>query len=313
MSVSPRPAEKSARNEAERLLARLEWTVVRRLDGLLQGDYRTLFRGLGLDFADLREYQLHDDVRHIDWNVTARTQVTHVRIYNEDRDLTAWFLLDLSPSVDVGSGERDKREALTEFVGVVARLLVHHGNKVGAILFDGVSEHVVPPRAGRKQVTYLLEKIMTHPRRLRAPQTDLGAYLKRAGAALKRRAAVFVVSDFVSLAGWEQPLANLNQRHEAVAVRLVDPMEQGLPDIGLLAFQDAETGEQVFVDTTDPGFRRRFADLAEQWEEAIVGGFMRAGVDALELSTADDLLEAILRFAQMRGHGVGRRRLEVAS
>jgi uncharacterized protein (DUF58 family) len=187
-------------------------------------------------------------------------------------------------------------------------LLVHHGNKIGAILFDGVTEHVIPPRAGRRQVTYLIEKIMTHPRRLRAPQTDLGAFLKRAGSAIRRRSVMFVVSDFISLAGWEHPLAGLNQRHEAVAVRLVDPMEQGLPDIGLLAFQDAETGEQLFVDTTDPAFRRRFADLAGQWEEAIVGSFMRAGVDALELSTADDLLDAILRFAEMRGAGVRRQR-----
>jgi uncharacterized protein (DUF58 family) len=314
MSASPRSADQSrGKGRAERLLARLEWTVVRRLDGLLQGDYRTLFRGLGLDFADLREYQLHDDIRHIDWNVTARTQVTHVRVYNEDRDLTAWFLLDLSPSVDTGSGERDKREALTEFVGVIARLLVHHGNKVGAILFDGVNEHLIPPRTGRKQVTYLLEKVMTHPRRLRAPQTDLGPFLKRAGSALKRRSVVFVVSDFVSRAGWEHPLAGISQRHEAVAVRLVDPIEQGLPDIGLIAFEDAESGEQVFVDTTDPGFRRRFTAIAQQWDEAIVGGFMRAGVDALELSTADDLLDAILRFADMRGAGVRRQRLGVVA
>lgn len=309
MSELPRPAK----GAAEKLLARLEWTVVRRLDGLLQGDYRTLFRGLGLDFADLREYQFHDDIRHIDWNVTARTQVTHVRVYNEDRDLTAWFLLDLSPSVDVGSGERSKREALTEFVGVMARLLVHHGNKVGAILFDGVTEHIIPPRAGRRQVMYLLDKIMTHPRRLRAPQTDLGQFLIRAGATLRRRSAVFVVSDFISRPGWEQPLTGLNQRHEAVAVRLVDPIEIGMPDIGLLAFEDAETGEQLFVDTTDAGFRRRFAALAKDWEEAIVGGFLRAGTDALELSTADDLLDAILRFAEMRGAGVRRQRLGVVA
>jgi uncharacterized protein (DUF58 family) len=292
-----------SQQQAEKLLSRLEWTVVRKLDGLLQGDYRTLFRGMGLDFADLREYQLHDDIRHIDWNVTARTQVTHVRVYNEDRDVTAWFLLDLSPSVDIGSGDRTKREVLTEFVGVMARLLIHHGNKVGAILFDGVNELMIPPRAGRRQVTYLLDKIMTHPRRLRAPATDIGDFLKRAGGALKRRSVVFVISDFVSQPGWERMLTAIGQRHEALGVRLIDPIEMGLPDIGLLAFQDAETGEQVFVDTTDPGFRRRFAALAGEWEEAIVGGFMTAGVDALELSTADDLLDAILRFAAMRGTG----------
>lgn len=299
MSALPRRAE----GAAETLLARLEWTVVRRLDGLLQGDYRTLFRGMGLDFADLREYQFNDDIRHIDWNVTARTEVPHVRVYNEDRDITAWFLLDLSPSVDVGSGERDKRQALTEFVGVMARLLVHHGNKVGAILFDGVTELVIPPRAGRRQVMYLLDKIMAHPRRLRAPQTDLGQFLKRAGGAIKRRAVVFAVSDFVSRPGWEAPLTAISQRHETIAVRLTDPMELGLPDMGVLAFQDAETGEQLFVDTTDRGFRQRFSALAEQWEAAILGGFQMAGVDALELATTDNLLDAILRFAAMRGAG----------
>src|SRR3569833_4708073 len=122
---------------ASALLKRLEWTVIRRLDGLLLGDYRTLFRGFGIDLADLREYQTYDDVRHIDWNVTARTQVPHVRVYNEDREVTAWFLCDLSPSVDFGSTEVSKRAVLTEFVAVLARLLSWQGNKVGAILHDG--------------------------------------------------------------------------------------------------------------------------------------------------------------------------------
>jgi uncharacterized protein (DUF58 family) len=297
MSASPR--------QTEALLRRLEWTVVRRLDGLLQGDYRTLFRGAGLDFADLREYQVYDDVRHIDWNVTARTEVPHVRIYNEDRDVTAWFLLDLSPSVDFGSGDKDKRQVLTEFVGVMARLFIHHGNKVGAILFDGVDQHLIPARGERRHVMYLMDKILAHPRRLRAPTTDLALFFRRAGAALKRRSVVFAVSDFVSQPGWEAPLSMLSRRHETVAVRLVDPLEQALPDIGVLAFEDAETGEQLFVDTTDAGFRQRFAAGAQEWEEQIVAGLALAGVDTLELSTADDLLDAILRFSAMRKAGAG--------
>lgn len=286
--------------QADRLLTRLEWTVVRRLDGLLQGDYRTLFRGVGLDFADLREYQMHDDVRHIDWNVTARTQTTHVRVYNEDREVTAWFLLDLSPSVDFGSGTQTKRQMLLEFVGVVARLLSHQGNKVGAILFDGLSELLVPPRVGRRQVLHMLDKVMAHPRLLRTPDADLGAFLKRAGSSIKRRSVVFVVSDFISQPGWEAGLAALNQRHEVVAVRLIDPLERNLPDIGMVPFQDAESGEQIFVDTTDAGFRRRFAAASAAWEDAMMDAFGRAGTDALELSTDDDLLDAVLRFAGMR-------------
>lgn len=286
--------------QAEATLRRLEWTVIRKLDGQLQGDYRTLFRGFGLDFADLREYQAYDDVRHIDWNVTARTEVPHVRVYNEDREVTAWFLLDLSPSVDFGSGEVNKRQMLTEFAAVVMRLVTRQGNKVGVILFNGVTDFVVPPGSGRRHVLYILDKIFTHPRLLRSPQTDIGAFLGRAQSVIKRRSLIFIVSDYISQPGWERGLFLLNQRHEGIAVRLVDPLESALPDIGLLAFQDAESGEQLFVDTSDRGFRQRFAREAERTEETLMDAFAEAGMDVLELSTGDDLVDAILRFANLR-------------
>jgi len=274
--------------------------VIRRLDGLLQGDYRTLFRGFGLDLADLREYQVFDDVRHIDWNVTARTQIPHVRVYNEDREVTAWFFLDLSPSVDFGSGEISKRQMLAEFTAVLARLLTRQGNRVGAVLFDGVKETLLPPRSGRGQVLYMLDRILNCPRQPRTPQTDLGAALGRTLAAVRRRSLFFVVSDFVSTPGWDRVLSWLGQRHEGIVVRLTDPLDMLLPDIGLVAFQDAETGEQVMIDTNDRGFRRRFIAAAERNEEALMAGFSRAGMDVLELSTGDDLLDAILRFSGLR-------------
>jgi len=292
MSASPRQAEK--------LLGRLEWTVIRRLDGLLQGDYRTLFRGFGLDFADLREYQAYDDVRHIDWNVTARTEVPHVRIYNEDRDVTAWFLLDLSPSVDFGSTEVTKRQILTEFTATIARLLTRQGNKVGAILFDGMNDYVIPPRTGRRHVLHLLDKIFANPRLLRSPETDLNAFLGRALSVIGRRSICFVVSDFISKPGWERGLSHLSQRHEGIAVRLLDPMDMALPDMGMLVFQDAESGEQLFVDTVDPRFRKRFVEAAARNEEAMMDAFAAAGLDVLELATTDDLVDAVLRFANMR-------------
>jgi len=294
--------------QAEAILGRLEWSVIRRLDGLLQGDYRTLFRGFGLDLADLREYQPYDDVRHIDWNVTARTQVPHVRVYNEDREVTAWFLLDLSPSVDFGSGEITKREILAEFTAVLARLLTRQGNKVGVILYDGVSDFVVPPRSGRRHVLHLLDRIESHPRLRRAPETDLGAFLGRGLGMIRRRSLVFLVSDFISRPGWERRLGLLNQRHETIAVRLVDPLEMALPDIGMLMFEDAETGEQMMVDTNDRGFRRRFVAEAEAAENALMEALGKAGVDVLELSTGDDLVDAILRFSDLRrmqGRGSG--------
>src|SRR4051812_41325105 len=182
----------------EAVLRRLDWKVLRRLDGLLHGSYRTLFRGQGLDLADLREYQPHDDVRHIDWNVTARLQETYVRQFNEDRDVTGWFLLDMSPSVDFGSGAT-KRSVLTDFVTVLARVLTRHGNPVGAIFYSHGVDLVIPPRADRRHVLHLLNSMMHRPARQKGGATDLGELLTMAATVIRRRALVFVVSDFISL------------------------------------------------------------------------------------------------------------------
>jgi len=285
---------------AEHVLRRLEWTVIRRLDGLLQGDYRTLLRGAGLDLADLREYQHHDDVRHIDWNVTARLQIPHVRVFTEDREMAAWFLLDLSPSVDFGSGDQRKRHVSAEFVAVLARLLTRHGNRVGALLYGSGVDTMIPTRGGRRHVLHLLHSIQARPAATESGTTRLTDLLASAASLIKRRSTIFVVSDFISEPGWERPLALLAQRHEVVAVRVLDPLELDIPDLGLLTIRDSETGEQLLVDTHDAGFRKRFARIAAQREAELREGFTRASVDALELSTDGDLVDAIVRFAEMR-------------
>src|SRR4051794_1703434 len=285
---------------AERVLRRLEWTAIRRLDGLLQGNYRTLMRGAGLDLADLREYQHHDDVRHIDWNVTARLTIPHVRVFTEDREMAAWFLLDLSPSVDFGSGEQRKRNVSADFVALVARLLTRHGNRVGAMLYGSGVDTVIPTRGGRRHVLHLLQAIRTRPSSSEQGATRLRDLIEAAAAMVKRRSTVFVISDFISEPGWERPLAMLAQRHEVVAVRVVDPLELDLPDLGLITMRDSETGEQLLVDTHDRGFRTRFARIAAQREAELREGFVKAGVDALELATDGDLSDAIVRFVEMR-------------
>jgi uncharacterized protein (DUF58 family) len=292
MSGSPR--------DPERVLRRLEWTVIRRLDGLLHGDYRTLFRGFGLDLADLREYQYHDDVRYIDWNVTARLAAPYVREYNEDRDVTAWFLLDLSPSVEFGSRDVEKRSVATDFVTVLARLLTRHGNRVGAVFYGDRIDTVIPARGGRRHVLHLLHRMASRPARAPAGATRLSDLLDGAFRVMTRRSLVFVVSDFISAPGWPEALARLAQRHEIIAVRLYDRLERELPDLGLLVMQDAETGEQLFVDTHDRGFRKRFSLAAARQERELRAALARAGVDALELATDDDLVDAILRFADLR-------------
>ena len=284
----------------ERVLLRLDWQVIRRLDGLLQGDYRTLFYGFGVDFADLREYQPEDDIRYIDWNVTARMNTPYVRQYSEDRELTAWFLLDLSPSVDFGSLEHQKRNMVVDFVAVLARLLTRHGNRVGAMMFNGATQHTVPARSGKIQVLRLINDMFHQPRLPRAPFTNLRVFLQNALNSIKRRSLIFIISDFISEPGWEKPLSLLNQRHEVLAIRVWDPREVELPDVGVLVMEDAETGEQLHVDTHDRKFRQRFHEAALRREAALREAFKRAGVDALSLSTEDDLVRAIVRFAQQR-------------
>ena len=286
--------------DAENVLRHLEWTVIRRLDGLLQGDYRTLLRGAGIDMADLREYQYHDDVRHIDWNVTARLQIPHVRVFTEDREMTAWFLLDLSPSVDFGSGSRRKHNVSAGFVAVLARLLTRHGNRVGALLYGSGVDTVIPAGNGRRHVLRLLHAMQQRPSPAQAGTTRLHELVQSANRTVRRRSTIFVVSDFISEAGWETPLGLLAQKHEVVAVRLFDPLELDMPDLGLITMRDAETGEQLLVDTHDAGFRQRFARIATQREAQLRQALAHAGVDTLELSTSDDLVEAILRFTDMR-------------
>jgi uncharacterized protein (DUF58 family) len=288
----------------DQLLRRLEWTVIRRLDGLLQGDYRTLWRGAGVDLADLREYQHHDDVRHIDWNVTARLQQPYVRQFLEDRDMSAWFLLDLSGSVDFGSADVTKLAVSAGFVATLARVITRHGNRVGALFYGSQVEGLMPPRASRLHVLEMLQ-------RMRAPRpraaegvagsaTSLATLLNTAAGTIKRRSLVFVLSDFISAPGWVEALARLARRHDVVAVRLWDQLEMALPDVGLVTVQDAETGEQLFIDASDPGFRERYADIAQAQEAELLENLSGCGADMLELATDDDLLESLMRFADLR-------------
>ncbi len=255
-----------------------------------------------MDFADLREYQYGDDVRHIDWNVTARMDTPYIREFLEDREITAWFLLDLSPSVDFGSveSERLKRSVLVDFVTTLARVLTRHGNRVGAVFYGSRVERTIPARGGRVQVLRLINDLATHPRHASAPFTDLGPLLTAGEKAIKGRSLVFVISDFISAPGWERPLHRLSQRHEVVAVRLFDRREVALPDVGPLLMEDAETGEQLYVDTHDPGFRRRYDEAAAAREAGLRAAFGRAGVDAVSLSTDEDLVAAIVRMAAQR-------------
>jgi uncharacterized protein (DUF58 family) len=284
----------------ERLLQRLDWTVIRRLDGLLQGDYRTLFHGFGLDLADIREYQYTDDIRYIDWNVTARMQTPYVRQYTEDREVSAWFLLDLSPSVDFGTVQTLKRNLLIDFFVVLARLLTRHGNRVGAIFYSGNIDAIITPLSGKPHILRLINDLLDLPKLKQAPATNLNTLLETVLRVVKRRSLIFIISDFISTPGWEKPLNVLSQRHEVLAIRLSDPREIELPDIGPIIFEDAETHEQLYVDTHDLKFRNRFKEAAQRREYELNTTFHRLGIDVLSLSTDSDLVKEIVRFATLR-------------
>nr|WP_156924485.1 DUF58 domain-containing protein [Derxia gummosa] len=326
------------------MLRRLEWTVLRPLDGLLPGQHRTFWRGHGLELADLRLYQPGDDPRHIDWNLTARTGEPHVRLFAEERELAAWFLVDLSGSVAPARDGGPRAETVaTGFVAVLASVLARQGCRVGALIYRpqaataprgaaardradarrggagegarparadapaatrptlaGAGIEPVPPGAGRRQVLRLLQALRA-PVAAPAPHaTELARLLDAAAGSIPRRSLVFVVSDFLGAPGWQAPLGRLARRHDLMAVRVTDATDALLPGLGWVRFEDAETGEQLAVDTDAPGFAARLAALAAERDTAITDALAAAGADTLELAAGDDLLDALLRCIALR-------------
>jgi uncharacterized protein (DUF58 family) len=296
----------------ERVLRRLEWRVIRRLDGRLQGDYRTLFRGTGIDVADLREYQSGDDLRHVDWNVTARMDTTYVREYVEDREVTAWLLLDCSPSMDFGPVERRKHVVLTEVAATVAQLLSRGGNRVGAVLFDTGIQETIPPGHGRNQVLRILSRLIqavpvepsadtSHRRHGTASgTTDLAQALRAMSGIARRRSVIVIVSDFITEPGWERALTELARRHDVVPIRVVDRREFDLPSVGMIYVEDAETGEQIFVNTDDAGFQQRLRAVADERHAALESAVRSAGLSLFTVATDEDLVRALFRIADLR-------------
>jgi uncharacterized protein (DUF58 family) len=307
----------------ERLLRQLEWRVLRRLDGQLQGDYRSLFRGSGIDFTNLREYEPGDDLRHIEWNVTARMDTPYVREYVEDREVTAWLLLDHSASMGFGPVDRQKDLVLAEVATTLALVLSRRGNRVGMVVFDQELERVLPARSGRNQVLQIADLLLDR-RNARAAATeaaatargrrrkgrdeseperhvtDLGAMLHRSAGMIRRRSLVVVVSDFISEPGWEQALSRLARRHEVVAMQVRDPREDELPDVGSIYVEDAETGEQIFVDTSDAAFRSRLRSAADQRQATLEEATRSVGVDLHQIRTDEDLVRSLLRISALR-------------
>ncbi len=280
-------------------MRRLDWQVLRRLDGRLQGAHRSAFRGTGIDVNDLRDYEPGDDVRHIDWNVTARMDTPFVRQFLEDREVSVWLLADRSPSMGFGPADRTKDTVLAELVISLAALLGRGGNRVGALVFDHTVAATIEPRPGRTQTLRIATEVLRPVASASGP-TDLSVLLRAASGVIRRRSVVVVLSDFISVAGWERPLGELARRHDVVAVRVLDRREFELPAAGVVVFEDAETGEQLVVDTTDPELHRRLRDNVAARETDLVRATTRAGVQLVSVSTEEDLLDALVRLVTAR-------------
>ncbi|HEY7486143.1 MAG TPA: DUF58 domain-containing protein [Streptosporangiaceae bacterium] len=278
----------------ERLLLRLEWKVVRRLDGRLQGDHRTVHRGSGIDFTGSRVYLDGDDARHIDWNVTARLDEPYLRVFTEDRELTVWLVLDRSASMAAGRPGRGKHDVLAELALVLARMFGRGGNRVGALLFDTGMLRVVPPGTSRRHALRIGAELERTSATRGGVTTDLAAMLDAAGRLARRRALIVVLSDFIGDGDWERSLQRLVRRHEVVALRIVDTADDVLPEAGLIVVEDAETGEQLVVDSADPLLRVRFRAAVDARDARLAAGMRRAGVPVHRIDTDRDLAEALV-------------------
>ncbi|SHG34577.1 DUF58 domain-containing protein [Geodermatophilus nigrescens] len=296
---------------ADVLLQRLELTVRRRLDGLLQGDHLGLVPGSGTEAGDSRTYHPGDDVRRMDWPVTARTQVPHVRETIADRELETWAVVDLSASLDFGTGLCDKRDLAIAGLAAVSHLTVRGGNRLGAVVTTGERVDRYPAQPGRLAADRLLRAVVATPRASTGRRGDLAAALETLRRPPRRRGLVVVVSDFLGsdageTADWERPLRGLGTRHELLAIEVVDPRELELPDVGLLTVRDPESGQTLEVPTGDPEFRARYAAGAAEQRRAIAAGLRRAGAGHLQLRTDRDWLMDVVRFvADRRRAGSG--------
>jgi uncharacterized protein (DUF58 family) len=279
----------------DRLLLRLEWRVLRRIDGRIQGGYRTPHRGSGMDFAGLREYVETDDARHIDWNATARLNSVQVREFTEDRDLTVWLVLDRSASMAVGAPGRGKHDVLAELALVLARLFGRGGNRVGALLHDGKTARIVPPGSGRAQALRIGHELeRAGAAGTVAGTTDFAAMLDATATMARRRSLIIVVSDFIGTGEWDKQLLRLVHRHDVAALRVMDASDDELPDAGLIVVEDAETGEQLIVDSSDPLFRARYRSGVDERDAVLAQRMRRANVPLHRIDTDRDLVGALV-------------------
>ena len=279
----------------------IEITTRGLVNEVFSGEYNSVFKGRGMSFAEVREYQYGDDIRGIDWNVTARTGSPHVKIFEEERELTLMLVVDVSGSAEFGTRGRMKSELAAELCGVLAFSAIKNNDKVGLILFSDRIEKFVPPRKGRRHALRVLRELLYHP--VEGKGTDIAGALEYLAKVTRRRAVVFLVSDFMA-GGYGQALSVAARRHDLVAVRVGDRREEDVPPMGFVEFEDPESGERVVVNTSGSAFRERFREIRERARERVDELFRRSGIDAIDVKTGVPYDRALRRFFEERARRV---------
>lgn len=276
---------------------RIEISTRGLVNEVFSGEYHSVFKGQGMTFAEVREYQYGDDIRSIDWNVTARTGTPFVKVFEEERELTVMLVVDVSASGDFGSRERFKGEVAVELSAVLAFSAIKNNDKIGLILFSDRIEKFVPARKGRRHVLRVLRELLFH--RPEGRGTDIGAALQYLSRVTRRRAVVFLVSDFMG-AGFSHPLSVVGRRHDLVAIRVSDPREAELPPVGFVEMEDPESGGRLVVNTSDRSLQEAFRDRAADDRKAMDRMFRRAQVDVIDVETGRPYVEPLMRFFRQR-------------
>ena len=265
---------------------------------IFAGQYHTAFKGRGMTFSEVREYQYGDDVRSIDWNVTARFGRPYIKVFEEERELTVMLLVDVSGSLDFGTTNQYKKGIITEVSATLAFSTIQNNDKVGGIFFSDKIEKFIPPKKGKKHVLHIIRELLVFEPV--SNQTNIGEALKYFTNAIKKRSTAFIISDFID-SGFERTLTIANNKHDIAAMQVYDIREAELPDVGLIKVKDAETGERIWVDTSDKRLRTSYKHKWNERQLALQKTFKQSGVDSVTMSTSDDYVRALMKLFKLRG------------
>ena len=265
---------------------------------IFAGQYHSAFKGRGMAFGEVREYQYGDDVRDIDWNVTARFHRPYVKVYEEERELTVMLLVDLSGSLDFGSVQQTKRDLVTEIASTLAFSAIQNNDKIGVILFTDRIEKYIPPKKGRKHILYIIHELLNF--KPAGVRTDIGMAVSYLTRVMKRRCTAFLLSDFYSRSDFSKPIQIANSKHDVVAIQVYDPRAKSLPDIGLMKVRDAETGHEMIIDTSSAKLRQAHARYWIEREDLLNRTFAKSKVDWTSVATNENFTKALLLLFKKR-------------